>query len=83
MTTQITTLLLDVVPEPRGTMATVMANGQQLGWYTALYEQHQQEEMTLPEYLERCREHPEMYASPHERLLNAIGEPVVLDTSAD
>jgi serine protein kinase len=83
MTTQITTLLLDVVPEPRGTMATVMANGQQLGWYTALYEQHQQEEITLPEYLERCREHPEMYASPHERLLNAIGEPVVLDTSAD
>ena len=83
MTTQTTTIPLDVAPAHHDTTTTAPANGQQLGWYTALYEQHQQEMMTLHEYLEHCREDPAMYASPHERLLNAIGEPVVLDTSTD
>jgi len=54
-----------------------------LSWYQALYDQHREEEMALLEYLELCRDHPEMYASPHERLLQAIGEPVLLDTSHD
>jgi serine protein kinase len=54
-----------------------------LSWYQALYDQQREEEMALLEYLELCRDHPEMYASPHERLLQAIGEPVLLDTSHD
>ncbi len=39
--------------------------------------------MTLQEYLEGCRNDPMMYATAHERLLAAIGEPVSVDTSKD
>ncbi|MGL6251929.1 MAG: PrkA family serine protein kinase, partial [Billgrantia desiderata] len=43
----------------------------------------QQEEMTLQEYLELCREDPMAYASAAERMLKAIGEPEVIDTAKD
>ena len=39
--------------------------------------------MSLVEYLEGCRSDPLMYAGPHERLLAAIGEPKMVDTSKD
>ncbi|NWN83182.1 MAG: PrkA family serine protein kinase [Halomonas sp.] len=43
----------------------------------------QQEEMSLQEYLELCREEPLAYASAAERMLQAIGEPEVIDTAKD
>lgn len=43
----------------------------------------QQEEMSLQEYLELCREEPRAYASAAERMLEAIGEPEVIDTARD
>jgi serine protein kinase len=55
----------------------------QLGWFKELYDQHREEEMDLLAYLEMCRDDSTMYASPHERLLTAIGESVLLDTSTD
>jgi serine protein kinase len=39
--------------------------------------------MSLAEYLEGCRSDPMMYAGAPERLLAAIGEPEVIDTSKD
>ena len=39
--------------------------------------------MSLTEYLEGCRDDPLMHAGPHERLLAAIGEPEMIDTSKD
>lgn len=39
------------------------------------------EVMTLKEYLEKAKEDRMMYASAAERLLNAIGEPEIIDTS--
>ncbi len=42
-----------------------------------------QEEMTLQEYLQLCRDKPEIYASAAERLLTAIGEPELIDTVQD
>ena len=51
--------------------------------YTNAYEQRRETNMMLMEYLEACREDPLMYASPHERLLAAIGHPEVIDTSKD
>ena len=42
-----------------------------------------QEEMTLHEYLQLCRDKPETYASAAERLLKAIGEPELIDTAHD
>jgi serine protein kinase len=41
------------------------------------------EKMSLTEYLEGCREDPAMYATAAERMIAAIGEPTIIDTSKD
>jgi serine protein kinase len=51
--------------------------------YTRSYEARRQAEMSLEEYLRGCRADPMMYASAPERLLAAIGEPEIIDTSKD
>lgn len=45
--------------------------------------ENQQEEITLPEYLDLCRQDPSVYANPPERLLMAISEPNMIDTRHD
>ncbi len=47
------------------------------------YESTQEEEFSLEEYLEICKQDPSAYASAAERLLMAIGEPELVDTSRD
>ncbi|MFA5678416.1 MAG: PrkA family serine protein kinase [Pseudomonas sp.] len=47
------------------------------------FETTQQEEMSLQEYLELCKADSSTYASSAERLLMAIGEPELIDTSLD
>ena len=39
--------------------------------------------MSLEDYLKLCRDDPTMYATYAERMLKAIGEPEILDTSQD
>lgn len=39
--------------------------------------------LTLEQYLEICKQDSSAYASPAERLLKAIGEPVMVDTAED
>jgi len=51
--------------------------------YARGYDQHREGELTLPEFLEACHDEPMMYATATERLLAAIGEPVMVDTSKD
>jgi serine protein kinase len=51
--------------------------------YKARYSAIQQEEMSLQEYLNLCRETPKVYANAAERMLDAIGEPEVIDTALD
>ena len=51
--------------------------------YTRGYESRREAEMSLSEYLEGCRSDPMRYASAPERLLAAIGEPEMVDTSKD
>ena len=58
-------------------------NPNSLGWFKELYDQHVEEVLDLRDYLEASRKDSSMYASPHDRLLKAIGEPVLLDTSKD
>lgn len=41
------------------------------------------EELTVQEYLDRCKTDPSTYASPAERMLKAIGEPEIVDTKND
>ena len=47
------------------------------------YDAVQQDEMSLMDYLNLCREDNSVYANAAERLLMAIGEPEFVDTSRD
>ena len=51
--------------------------------YQSRYELTQQEEFSLEEYLEICKNDPSAYATAAERMLLAIGEPELVDTSKD
>ncbi|MEN3371548.1 PrkA family serine protein kinase [Dechloromonas sp. ZS-1] len=51
--------------------------------YQSRYDAAQEEEFSLQEYLELCRNDPSAYASVAERMLMAIGEPEVVDTRLD
>ena len=51
--------------------------------YQSRYEEAQEEEYTLQEYLELCKTDPLAYASAAERMLAAIGEPELIDTRND
>ena len=47
------------------------------------YDSVQQEEVSLQEYLDLCKQDKSVYASAAERMLMAIGEPELIDTSRD
>jgi serine protein kinase len=51
--------------------------------YRDRYISTQQEEMSIQEYLELCKKDPSAYATAAERMLMAIGEPELVDTSRD
>lgn len=51
--------------------------------YARAYEARRESDMSIAEYLEACRTDPGMYASAPERILQAIGEPEVVDTAKD
>jgi serine protein kinase len=51
--------------------------------FSRLYESQREVEMSLEDYLRGCTDDPKMMASSAERLLEAIGEPEVVDTSLD
>jgi predicted Ser/Thr protein kinase len=53
------------------------------GVFSEAYERERREAMSLAEYLEACRSNPGMYATAAERMVTAIGEPKIIDTSAD
>ena len=50
-------------------------------YFQSRYETTQEEEYSLQEYLDMCKADPSVYATAAERLLNAIGEPELVDTS--
>lgn len=51
--------------------------------YQSRFEEAKEEEYTLQEYLDVCKGDSTAYASAAERLLMAIGEPELIDTSKD
>ncbi len=51
--------------------------------YAQGYDQQKQSELSLKQYLEDCRDDPSLYASAAERMITAIGEPEMVDTSKD
>src|SRR5215469_7767705 len=53
------------------------------GLFSKLYDSQKETEMSLEDYLKSCAREPLGYASAAERMLAAIGEPEILDTSPD
>lgn len=51
--------------------------------YQSRFEEAREEEYSLAEYLELCKNDPSVYANAAERLLMAIGEPELIDTKKD
>lgn len=54
-----------------------------LNKYKNRFEERQEEEFTLEEYLELCQNDPLAYATSPERMLSAIGEPRIINTADD
>ena len=54
-----------------------------LAGYTKRFVDNKEEELSLDEFLELCKNDPSAYANPAERLLMAIGEPEMVDTRHD
>src|SRR6266850_1292145 len=53
------------------------------GLYSRLYENRREVELSLEDYLGKCSDDAAYYAGAAERMLRAIGEPVMVDTSQD
>ncbi|KRB60079.1 serine/threonine protein kinase [Rhizobium sp. Root708] len=51
--------------------------------FAEIYTSAAQEQFSLQEYLLACRDDKRMYATAQERMVEAIGEPRLVDTSAD
>jgi serine protein kinase len=53
------------------------------GLFSKIYESQREVEMSLDGYLGKCADDPTMVAGAAERMLQAIGEPQMVDTSLD
>jgi serine protein kinase len=53
------------------------------GLFSKLYDSQKETEMSLEDYRNSCAREPMAYASAAERMLAAIGEPEIVDTSHD
>ncbi len=51
--------------------------------YAKTFESHRDAEISLADYLDACKKDPLVYSTATERLLAAIGEPEMVDTSKD
>ena len=51
--------------------------------FSDIYERGKQDDMSLYDYLHACRDNPLMYASAAERMVAAVGEPQLVDTSSN
>ncbi len=51
--------------------------------YAQSYDRNKQSEVPLKQFLESCRDDPMLYAAAAERMIRAIGEPELVDTSKD
>src|SRR5512133_1861649 len=53
------------------------------GLYSRMYENRREVELSLEDYLGKCSDDPSYYAGAAERMLSAIGYPVMVDTSQE
>src|SRR6202789_1790792 len=57
--------------------------GSVFGMFSTAYARERREVLSLTDYLDGCRDDPTMYATSAERMIAAIGEPKIVDTSKD
>ncbi|OCP18779.1 MULTISPECIES: PrkA family serine protein kinase [unclassified Ensifer] len=60
-----------------------VSDGDVFDLFSKIYASGAHEELSLQEYLLACRDDRNMYATAPERMVAAIGEPKLIDTSAD
>jgi serine protein kinase len=65
------------------TPAESIHDGDVFSRFSEAYDREKQDTMSLQDYLAGCRNDPSMYATAAERMVAAIGEPTLIDTSAD
>lgn len=51
--------------------------------FSEIYDQERREDMSLTDYLMGCTDDPMMFSTAAERMIAAIGEPEIIDTSMD
>ena len=51
--------------------------------FSEVYSRARHDELSIQDYLLSCRDDPSLYASAAERMITAIGEPELVDTSKD
>jgi serine protein kinase len=78
-------IALTITPQSRRRAARTSMNSADeiFNLYAQSYDRHKQSELSLKEYLESCRSDPMLYAGAAERMMAAIGEPELVDTSKD
>lgn len=62
---------------------TTLSSSDILSGFQEEYVKRNSDPIGMSEYLDLCRDSREAYATPHERLLKAIGEPKEIDTRRD
>jgi serine protein kinase len=71
-------------PEAKASAFGAAEKGQEIrDLFSSAYARERREAMSFNDYLEGCRNDPGMTASAAERMITAIGDPVVVDTSKD
>ena len=71
-------------PDSTDTPRTAAGRGAEIfSIFSMAYARERREAMSLTEFLEGCRDDPGMTASAAERMIAAIGDPVVVDTARD
>src|SRR5579862_2652224 len=73
-------------PEPPkfiGSRCRMNSQDNVFGLFSKLYDSQKETEMSLEDYLKCCAREPMAFASAAERMLAAIGEPQIVDTSHD
>jgi serine protein kinase len=73
----------DAAAITRGPGTRMTSHDEIFDLYARSYDRHKQTRMSLKQYLDGCKNDPVMYASAAERMIAAIGEPQLIDSSKD
>ena len=67
----------------KAALIDAVLDGDLFGQFSKAYERERQDSLSIQDYLDGCRNDRAMYASAAERMVSAIGESRLVDTSAD